>query len=270
MKRFFNLKSLLIALSVLAFATLIWAGTVSEKPYGIATPYWYSWTSSGKSTYYLEHPTLTANDQVVVEGVAQTLTNKTLTSPIITGPTISGTATLTGALTNNVLQTAEHGAGAIGTAFAPRTYRRTENGHIITEIHIDLTGLKAKGTAALDAIGLTGAAYIGRYVVATYGIVYKAELICLELPAKASGTVGLDIDIAADDENDIAYDGAVDGGILIDGGAQAAGQVVEDLVQGMTADDYIYIVEGGGHDAADCVYNAGQLIIRFYGHAVIS
>ena len=50
--------------------------------------------------------------------------------------------------------TAEHGAGAIGTAFAPRTYRWSENGHIITEIHVDLTGLACKGDAAKDAIVL--------------------------------------------------------------------------------------------------------------------
>jgi len=83
-------------LAFFAIAALVWAGTVSVQPYGIATPKWFSYSAGVKSTYYLEHPTLTADDQVVVEGVAQTLTNKTLTSPTITNPTISGTITGTG------------------------------------------------------------------------------------------------------------------------------------------------------------------------------
>lgn len=270
MRRFFNIKGLLITLCVLAFATLVWAGTVSQKPYGIATPYWYSWTHSGKSTYYLEHPTLTANDQVVVEGVAQTLTNKTLTSPTITGPTISGSATFTGALTNNVLQSAEHGAGAIGTAFAPRTYRRTENGHIITEVHVDLTGLGVVGTAANDAIGLStgGAAYIGRYVTATYGIVYKVEMSCVEAPGEGVATITADINLATDTSGTIAYDGAV-GANILDTGGLAAGKTFQNLIPALTANYYLYLTEGDTA-AVTGVYNAGQLIIRFYGHAIIS
>ena len=51
-----------------------------------------------------------------------------------------------------VLLDAQHGAGAIGTAFAPRTYRKTVDGTIITEIHVDLTGLDSSGLAN-DVIG---------------------------------------------------------------------------------------------------------------------
>ena len=102
--------------------------------------------------------------------------------------------------TRGPILTAEHGAGAIGTVFAPRTYRWDENGHIITEIHIDMTGLLAKGTAAKDAIGLTGAAlcHIGRYVTATYGICYRIEMICLEIPTKTSGSTTVGIGIAGE------------------------------------------------------------------------
>lgn len=91
MKKF---KLLLFAvLFVLVIAPFALAETVSVRPYGIATPYWYGYSAGVKSTYYLEHPTLTANDQVVSEDATQTLTNKTLTSPTLTGPTISGTIT---------------------------------------------------------------------------------------------------------------------------------------------------------------------------------
>jgi len=260
---------LTVFISIFVLAGLVFAGTVSQKPYGMAFPYWYSYSEGVKSTYYLEHPTLTANDQVVVEGVAQTLTNKTLTSPTITGPTISGTATLTGALTNNVLQSAEHGAGAISTAFAPRTYRRTENGHIITEIHVDLTALLCKGDAAKDAIGLaTGAAYIGRYVTATYGIVYRVEMVCVEAPGQKTATITSDIDLGAEDAADTAYDVAVDD-VVINTGGLVAGKVFINNIPALTADDYIYLIEGDT-TAVTGEYNAGQLIIRFYGHAVIS
>ena len=48
------------------------------------------------------------------------------------------------------------GAGAIGTGEAPIAFRQTDaiNGLIITEVQIDLTGLKAKGGDAGDVIGL--------------------------------------------------------------------------------------------------------------------
>ncbi len=87
--RKFKIGHIIMAIVVLAFVvTLAWAGTVHKLPYGVATPKWYGYSSGAKSTYYLEHPTLTANDQVVVEGVTQTLTNKTLTSPTLTTPAL--------------------------------------------------------------------------------------------------------------------------------------------------------------------------------------
>ncbi len=78
MKRF---KYIIAAFAALALvAVLAYAGTVHKLPYGVATPKWYGYSSGVKSTYYLEHPILTGDDQVVVEGVAQTLTNKTITN----------------------------------------------------------------------------------------------------------------------------------------------------------------------------------------------
>jgi hypothetical protein len=167
------------------------------------------------------------------------------------------------------LQTAAHGAGAIGTAFAPRTYRYTKpDGTIITEIHVDLTGLKAKGDAADDVIGLGvgGAAYIGRYVTATYGIVYRMERICVELPAGTNITT--DIDIALNVSALLAYDGTT-GASEFDQGPVTAGSIQTLETCGFTANDYIYITEGDATATAG-TYTAGQFIIRFYGHALIT
>lgn len=91
MKRFKNLIFAVIALLVIV--PFVLAETVSVRPYGIATPYWYGYSAGAQSTYYLEHPTLTANDQVVSENATQTLTNKTLTSPTI-GTGITGTGVI--------------------------------------------------------------------------------------------------------------------------------------------------------------------------------
>ena len=79
------------------------------------------------------------------------------------------TGNLTGNNTGNLVisaSSAEHGAGAIGTAVAPATYRWTENGVIITQIKIDLTGLASVATAN-DVIGLAAggaASYVCTHV----------------------------------------------------------------------------------------------------------
>lgn len=84
----------ILSVGLLVFVAIVWAGTVSEQPYGWAFPKWYSYSGGAASDYYLEHPTLTGNDQVVSEDATQTLTNKTLISPTITGPTITSAGAL--------------------------------------------------------------------------------------------------------------------------------------------------------------------------------
>lgn len=162
---------------------------------------------------------------------------------------------------------AEHGAGAIGTAFAPRTFRWNDNGTIITEIHIDLTGLDSSGTAN-DVIGLadpgTDAAYIGRNVVAKNGIIYKVEMTCLEVPTGGDADVILVAGSAADETFD---DTVANTATIADGtGDWTLGQTVS-FVDGITANYYLYLTQGATDDAA---YTAGQFLIRLYGHAALS
>jgi len=170
----------------------------------------------------------------------------------------------------NVL-TAEHGAGVIGTGTAPATYRYTApNGDIITEIQLDLTGLACKGDAANDVIGLAagGAAYIGRYVTATCGVVYRVEVLCLETPGEGTATITTDIDIAGNSSAILAYDGAAGAAECNLGGLAVGNSYVIDA-PGLTANDYLYLVEGDTA-ATTGVYDAGQLIVRLYGHAVLA
>jgi hypothetical protein len=188
---------------------------------------------------------------------------------------VSGDATLaaTGALTiiDGVtapeVATAEHAAGAVGTGVAPSTTRWQENGTIITETKIDLTGLASVATGD-DVIGLaagTPVAYIGKNDVAKNGIIFKAELICLETPAGAGADT--DINVVANASATLKVDDAGGTAYGVDGGAQAAGQVVEDLVQGLTANHYFYLTAGTGSAGT---YSAGQLIFRTYGHALLA
>lgn len=190
------------------------------------------------------------------------------------------TGDVTGNVTGNVTgevtalgsaESAEHGAGAIGTGVAPATYRYNDaNGDIVTEIQIDLTGLACKGDLAKDAIGLSagGAAYIGRYVVATCGVVYRVEMLCLETPGEGTATITTDIDLGAEDVGTTAYDGVVDD-VVINTGGLAAGRSFVNDAPALTANDYLYLVEGDTA-ATTGVYNAGQVIVRLYGHAVLS
>ena len=211
--------------------------------------------SAGNSSVFLL-PT-GANSTLVSLVAAQTLTNKTLTAPVLTGAVLNGTTAV------------EHGAGAIATSFAPITRRSTLNGVITTKIHFDLTALGGKGATANDVIGLPagGNAFIGRYVVSTCGIVFRAELACIELPAVASGTLNTDIDIATNSAGDIAYDGAGGTAKLFNTGGMVAGQELSNITPAITANDFFYLVEGGT-DAADAVYNAGQFVLTLYGHAI--
>ena len=181
---------------------------------------------------------------------------------------VTGALTQIGAITNDVLQTGLHGAGLVGTSSfgAPKLYRRTENGIIITTIKFDLTGLASSVTTE-DVIGLAagGVAKLYQNVIADNGIIFKAELSCIELPAGT--TVATDIDIATNSSGTIEYDGAVSTAKLINGASLAAGQTLVNNVPAMTANHYLYIASGTGSAGT---YTGGQFILTMYGHALLT
>lgn len=204
------------------------------------------------------------------------------TSSIITAAGFVGditgnvTGNVTGNITGNVTgevtalgsaETAEYGAGAIGTGGINRLYRyNLPNGDICTEIQLDITGLTSKNTAN-DIIGLAtgGAAYITRNVVATNGVIYRVEMKCLETPAGGDDDINLVAGSAATD----AYDGAVTGAaVILNAGDWTVGMQVVSDVPKITANYYLYLTAGTGDKAA--AYTAGQYIIRLYGHAALS
>lgn len=161
-----------------------------------------------------------------------------------------------------------YGAGAISSEVAPSYTQQTAGTDIITEILVDLTALGAKGDAANDVIGLPagGAAYIGKYKTAAMGTLYKAEVICLEVPGEGTATITTDIDIAFNSSAVLAYDGAAGAAEINTGGFAALGSTGF-IGFTATADDYIYLVEGDTA-ATTGVFNAGKLVVRLYGTTI--
>ncbi len=203
---------------------------------------------------------LTAGDLIMVVASDATATLKvaSVTSGSVTTSAITDATAAT-------LLAAEHGAGAIGTAVAPKTYRWTDKGVIITQTKIDLTGLASVATAN-DVIGLAagGVAYIGRNVVASNGIIFKVEFSCLETPAGGDN----DVNVVANASGTLEYDGAGGTSYLSNSGDLLAGQTIQNLVPALTANDYFYLTAGTGDTAA--AYTAGMYILTTYGHALLS
>jgi len=202
------------------------------------------------------------------------LTNSTLTNCTIT---TSAVATFTGNVIASKRDTGDiavsgttYGVGAIGTGTigAPELRRFDENGVIVTQIKVDITGLSCKGDAANDVIGLAagGAAYIYRNVVADNGILFRMEVACVELPTETTATITTDIDFAWNASAVLAFDGGA-GTSEMNMGTSVAGTVVVDNVLGLTANDYLYITEGDTA-ATTGVYAGGQYLITLYGMAL--
>lgn len=203
-----------------------------------------------------------------------TLDDLTVTGDQTVGGTlgVTGVLTATGGVTSaadvswtGAAEAAEHGAGAIGTAFPPQTRRWQEGGVIVTQIKFDLTGLASVATAN-DVIGLAagGAAYIGRNVVATNGIIFKTQFACIETPAGGDN----DVNIVLNSNAALAYDGAGGTTYISNSGDLLAGQTIENLVPAITANDYYYITAGTGDTAA--TYTAGMYVLTLWGHALLA
>ena len=162
---------------------------------------------------------------------------------------------------------ATHGAGLIGTSTAPQTRRWIENGTVVTEIRVDLTGLGVKGDAANDVIGLAagGAAYLVRNVEDSggTGIITKMSVQCIELPTEGTATITTDIDMAWHSSATLAYDSAA-GTAELNMAALVKGETFELLAPAVTANDYLYFVEGDTA-ASTGVYSGGIFIVTIFG-----
>ena len=145
------------------------------------------------------------------------------------------------------------------------------NQETITTIQIDLgTGGSAdilSSTTAGDVIGEDGvaAAFITKYDSTKSGVLYKAELICLETPVGGVTDINLTLNAAS-----LAEDaaGETEGHVIIDGAAQAIGKRTESTASVIQAaagghNDYVYLTVGTAGTAG--TYSAGKFLIRLYG-----
>ena len=143
------------------------------------------------------------------------------------------------------------------------------NGEIITTIKVDLgTGAILSSGTAGDVIGEddTEGAFLTRITTAVNGIVYRGEMICVEVPT----TGDPDINLAANSSATLAEDGAGEGEhVLIDGGTATLAKHYPSFTipSGGIQNDHLYLTHGG---TTAGTYGAGQFIIKLYGAAVVS
>jgi hypothetical protein len=137
------------------------------------------------------------------------------------------------------------------------------NSEIVTTLFVDIGAgsILSSGTAG-DVIGNDGVAnaYITRITKAVNGVVYKGEIICLEVPT----TGDPDINVCANSSGTIAEDAAGEGQhVLANCGIHTLALRTEFTIPADGIDDdYIYLTHGG---TTAQTYNAGKFLIRFYG-----
>jgi len=167
---------------------------------------------------------------------------------------------------------AQFGAGAVGTGNigAPKGFQRKEDGKIITTVKFDVKGLKSKNTAN-DIIGLVSTtpvvgAYIWKLDSATMGLIYKAELACLQTPAGGDPDIDLILSASATLKQDDAKGTSTH---WFNNGDLAVGDVKTNGAYAFAAAyPYLYLASGAG--AADAVYTAGQFILTMWGHPLLT
>ena len=137
---------------------------------------------------------------------------------------------------------------------------------------VDLQGLVVSGTV-LDVIGEndTAASYLTSITTTKNGIVYRAEMACIETPAGSNTTADIDLGSnAASKAEDQKYNsGGSSIALIAAGGAWTAG-----MYKATTAGtdfsalvgDYLYLSNGSGANSGG-TYTAGKFIIKLYGAA---
>ena len=159
-------------------------------------------------------------------------------------------------------------AGAGIDAVSPTISVGNYNSEIVTTIFIDIgAGGISSSSGAGDVIGEDGVsgAHITRITTAINGLVYRGEIICLEVPT----TGDPDVNVAAHVSSAFAEDAGGEGEhVLANCGVHTLGLKTDFTIPaGGIVNDYIYLTHGG---TTAGTYNAGKFLLRFYGASVSS
>ena len=173
------------------------------------------------------------------------------------GIMLSGTKGVKSKIANGIA------AGGGIDAVSPEIQVGKYNGEIVTTIFIDIgAGSIVSGTDTGDVIGEDGVAnaYVTQITSAKNGIVYKGEIVCLEVPT----TGDPDINVAANSSGTIAEDAGGEGQhVLANCGTHTLALKTDFTIPaGGIQDDFIYLTHGG---TTAGTYDAGKFYIRFYG-----
>lgn len=150
-----------------------------------------------------------------------------------------------------------------GTLYRSAVY--TQGNLIKTDIFVDLEGLKSGGSAG-DIIGKVSAAncHIGQVTTALNGLVFKAAMSCIEIPATGEPDIDVATGTVATGTQDAAASGLSGYVLNYDHNADytAAGQTAM-WTTAPAPNTYLYLVTSGGADTA--VYTAGRVFIELWG-----
>jgi len=183
----------------------------------------------------------------------------------VIGHTATTSALIHGAMTNRAY-TGTASGGGFNITGAVSISVGEYNSEIVTSIFVDIgVGSILSSSTAGDVIGEDGvaAAFITKLTTAINGVVYRGEMICLEVPT----TGDPDVNLCANASGTIAEDAAGEGEHVLINGGVATLAVKNDIAvpSGGIQDDFIYLTHGG---TTAGTYDAGKFLIRFYGAKV--
>jgi len=210
-----------------------------------------------------------ARQQALIENLKRELNMRgaTFTNVDVGGGTFTGAGT---GLSGSGLQS--------GSIAAPLTYVANSAGDIVTTIQLDLQNLSGSTLAAGTIVGNAEAmvqggsaggspAYLYQHSNDTNGILYKAEVSCIE--TIAGGCVNADFDISGSTLGVYEQGDTVAGSpitVYTMGADITGGQTISSTTNLSSSNDYfMYLVTGAPGSGANGQFTAGKLIIRLYG-----
>ena len=165
-----------------------------------------------------------------------------------------------------------------GSVTGPTVRVQEVNGEVITTITVDLQGLSGSNQSAFQVIGnaetAADAAYLYQHQNAVNGILYKAEISCIE--DISTGGSGVNRSFVLSGSTLSAYGhGLVASGMGDAFALMTQGGVPSLMSQGVTVvdrsilssdDSYVFLINGANGSGSAAQYTTGKLVLRLYGH----